>query len=312
MNIIFIELVELLEQVEMDGKRNVILSLLLYILILLYKFIFSIKKRSVTLTGEADRKLLKMVIKHSQKEQIKKRNIDVELIKEYDKKLEDIKQKVKEVLKEEKEEKLVKQTEMELLKSQNLLRYENEILSRPARTWFQTEKEKQLSKNLSIKGYNEKFDVKKRRRDEDDDNVKGGERKKIKRDKYAGMSRSKKRRMKLREDDDSNNHKKIESLKAIRLAKKAQRPTKINKIIEKDEKKEKRKHGGGKKNKNNEVGFKMDLADASKKKAFSVVPKKKDVGKEKSKSGNVIKKKVKSRGIVKKNGKNVKNVKRRN
>ncbi|CAI2172882.1 16210_t:CDS:10 [Funneliformis geosporum] len=184
--------------------------------------------RSVTLTGEEDRKLLKMVIKHSQKEQIKRRNIDTELIREYGEKLVDIKKKVVEVLKEEKEEKLIKQTEMELLKGQNLIKYKDEIVSRPARTWFQTEKEKKSSKNLSVEEYNEKFDVKKRRRDEDDE----GEKKKVKRDKYA--------------------------------------------------------------------------ADATKKNAFTVVPKNKGVGKEKSKSRDVIKKKVKSGGVVKKKGKNVK------
>ncbi|CAG8483027.1 5933_t:CDS:10 [Funneliformis mosseae] len=174
--------------------------------------------RSVTLTGEEDRKLLKMVLKHSQKEQIKRRNIDTELIKEYAENLAGIKDKVKEVLKEEKEEKLIKQTEMELLKGQNLIKYKEEIVNRPARTWFQTEKEKKSSKNLSVEEYNEKFDVKKRRRDEDDE----GGKKKIKRDKYA--------------------------------------------------------------------------ADVTKKNAFTVVPKKKGVEKEKSKVGNVIKKKVKSGG----------------
>ncbi|CAG8553356.1 17702_t:CDS:10 [Rhizophagus irregularis] len=115
--------------------------------------------RSVTLTGESDRKLLKLIIKHSQKEQIKKRKIDVELIKEYSKKLEDIKEKVEEVLKEEKEEKLMNQAEMELLKGQNLLKYENEIFSRPARTWFQSEKEKKLSKNLSADNIDAAFAV---------------------------------------------------------------------------------------------------------------------------------------------------------
>ncbi|RIA93099.1 P-loop containing nucleoside triphosphate hydrolase protein, partial [Glomus cerebriforme] len=145
--------------------------------------------RSVTLTGESDRKLLKMVIKHSQKDQIKKRRIDMELIMEYNKKLEDIKEKVKEVLKEEKEEKLMNQAEMELLKSQNLLKYENEIFSRPARTWFQSEKEKKLSKNLSVVDYN----VKKRTRDEND-NEEEVKKKKVKREKYAKINKRNKSR----------------------------------------------------------------------------------------------------------------------
>ena len=35
---------------------------------------------------------------------------------------------------------------MELRKGQNLIEHEEEIKSRPARTWFQSEKEKQKSK----------------------------------------------------------------------------------------------------------------------------------------------------------------------
>ncbi|GBB95575.1 hypothetical protein RclHR1_02570009 [Rhizophagus clarus] len=264
--------------------------------------------RSVTLVGESDRKLLKLVIKHSQKEQIKKRKIDVELIKEYSKKLEDIKEKVEEVLKEEKEEKLANKAEMELLKGQNLLKYEKEIFSRPARTWFQTEKEKKLSKSLSADNID-----KKRMRDESDNEEEGVNKKKIKRDKYAGMSRKKKRRMKFREDD-SNPQIKIENLKAVKLAKKSQKFTKINKMSENDKTKVKSKSGGKKKKKNDGIGFEVDLADGTKKKAFAVVPKnanKKGKGAGKGKSNDVIKKKVKSNGGVKKRGKNVKGKRRK-
>jgi len=71
------------------------------------------------------------------------------------------------------------------------------------------------------------------------------------------------------------------------------------------------KSGGGKKKKNDGIGFEMDLADATKKAAFAVVPKstnKKGKGTEKGKSNgrDVIKKKVKSSGGVKKKGRNVK------
>ena len=49
-------------------------------------------------------------------------------------------------MKEEKEEKAIRVAEMELKKSQNLIEHEDEIKSRPARTWFQSEKEKEKSK----------------------------------------------------------------------------------------------------------------------------------------------------------------------
>jgi ATP-dependent RNA helicase DDX27 len=204
------------------------------------------------------------------------------------------------------------QAEMELLKGQNLLKYEKEIFSRPARTWFQSEKEKKLSKNLSANNP----DVKKRMRDENDTEEEEVKKKKIKRDKYAGMSRKKKRRMKLREDISNNPQIKVENLKAVRLAKKSQRPIKINKISENNKTKEKAKNGGEKKKKNDGIGFGMDLADVTKKKAFAVVPKStnkkgKGVGKGKNNGGDVIKKKVKSSNGVKKKGKNVKGKRRK-
>lgn len=39
---------------------------------------------------------------------------------------------------------------MELKKGQNLLEYSDEIYSRPARTWFQNEKEKQQAKGTVV------------------------------------------------------------------------------------------------------------------------------------------------------------------
>ena len=50
---------------------------------------------------------------------------------------------------EEKEEKALRQAEMELKKGENIMEHEKEIFSRPARTWFQTEKEKQNAKGIA-------------------------------------------------------------------------------------------------------------------------------------------------------------------
>jgi ATP-dependent RNA helicase DDX27 len=40
----------------------------------------------------------------------------------------------------------MRQADMELKKGQNIIEHEAEIYARPARTWFQTEKEKQNAK----------------------------------------------------------------------------------------------------------------------------------------------------------------------
>ena len=40
----------------------------------------------------------------------------------------------------------LRQAEMEIKKGENLIEHEEEIFSRPARTWFQNEKDKQNAK----------------------------------------------------------------------------------------------------------------------------------------------------------------------
>jgi ATP-dependent RNA helicase DDX27 len=43
----------------------------------------------------------------------------------------------------------MRKAEMELKKGQNMIEHEAEIFSRPARTWFQTDKEKQKAEGTS-------------------------------------------------------------------------------------------------------------------------------------------------------------------
>ncbi|CAM0135987.1 nucleolar DEAD-box protein required for synthesis of 60S ribosomal subunit [Umbelopsis sp. WA50703] len=113
--------------------------------------------RSVTLIGEADRKLLKMAVKSSTKSQVKHRVVPAELIVKYKTKLESITEQVKDVMKQEKEDKAMRQAEMELKKSENMLNHANEIYSRPARTWFQSDKDKKKSKDVGKNAYKAMF-----------------------------------------------------------------------------------------------------------------------------------------------------------
>jgi ATP-dependent RNA helicase DDX27 len=113
--------------------------------------------RSVTLIGEADRKLLKMAVKSSNKQQVKHRVVPAELISKYKAKLEAITEEVKDVMKQETEDKAIRQAEMELKKSENLLQHSNEIYSRPARTWFQSDKDKKKSKDVGMQAYKSMF-----------------------------------------------------------------------------------------------------------------------------------------------------------
>jgi ATP-dependent RNA helicase DDX27 len=105
--------------------------------------------RSVTLVGEADRKVLKAAIKHTAAEdQVRHRVLPIDTVQHWSDKLVELKDEISEVLREEKEEKQLRQAEMELKKGQNMVEYQQEIFSRPARTWFQTSKEKQNAQGM--------------------------------------------------------------------------------------------------------------------------------------------------------------------
>ncbi|RPD82565.1 DEAD-domain-containing protein [Lentinus tigrinus ALCF2SS1-7] len=177
------------------------------------------KGRSVTLVGEADRKMLKAAIKHSSGEdQVRHRQVPPEVVSKWSQKLDNLKQEISEVLQEEKEEKQLRQAEMELKKGQNMIEHEAEIFSRPARTWFQTGKEKAKAEALSKQQYEAGFDAGKKGK------AKESAETKPKRDKFSGLSRRAKRR-KIAMEDDAEETGAIRA--AVRSAKKASRPAKI-------------------------------------------------------------------------------------
>ncbi|CAL1695875.1 unnamed protein product [Somion occarium] len=176
--------------------------------------------RSVTLVGEADRKMLKAAIKRaSAEDKVRHRQVPAEAVAKWAQKLEDLKDEISEVLREEKEEKQFRQAEMELKKGQNLIEHEAEIYSRPARTWFQTGKEKEqagaVSKQLYESGFKPAQNAKQVAANAD----------KPKRDKFSGLSRRVKRRKMALEEDDAVETGAIKA--AVRSAKKSSRPKKI-------------------------------------------------------------------------------------
>ncbi|KAI0335286.1 DEAD-domain-containing protein [Cubamyces sp. BRFM 1775] len=178
------------------------------------------KGRSVTLVGEADRKMLKAAIKHSTSEdQVRHRQVPPEVVTKWSQKLEGLKGEIAEILQEEKEERQLRQAEMELKKGQNMIEHEAEIFSRPARTWFQTGKEKAKAEALSKQQYEAGFDAGQKGKG------KQAAEPKPKRDKFAGLSRRAKRRKMAMEEDDAAESGAIRA--AVRSAKKASRPAKI-------------------------------------------------------------------------------------
>ncbi|KAG1750011.1 DEAD-domain-containing protein [Suillus paluster] len=177
--------------------------------------------RSVTLVGEGDRKMLKAAIKHSTGEDnIRHRLVPADVFPKWVKKVEALRDEVATILQEEKEEKQIRQAEMELKKGQNMIEHQDEIFSRPARTWFQSEKEKAKAVATSKQQHENGMALTSKGKPEAIDDPKP------KRDKFAGLTRkAKRRKMALEADKELGETGAVNA--AIRSAKKAARPAKI-------------------------------------------------------------------------------------
>ena len=168
--------------------------------------------RAVTLVGESDRRLLKTVLKRTPPEQVKHRLMPSDMVQQLSDTIESLKSEVEQILLEEKEEKAIRQAEMEVQKSENMLTHHNEIYSRPARTWFQSEKAKSEAQNASREQQNTKVDATKAR------------------DRLAGLSRRKKRNRLMREEDAKSSAK-HETDAAVRASKRSQRPSGLGEAV---------------------------------------------------------------------------------
>ena len=92
--------------------------------------------------------MLKAAIKHAlDVSKVRHRTLSPEQFARWAPKLEEFNDEVAAFLKEEKEEKAIRQAQMELKKGENMIEHEQVIFSRPARTWFQSEKGNLNAKN---------------------------------------------------------------------------------------------------------------------------------------------------------------------
>lgn len=99
--------------------------------------------KAVTLIGEQERKMLKMVVKNLRPgQELKQRTIPASVLKKYSQKIKELEPRIASIKVEEKQEKALRQAEMELTKAENVMKHSDEIYSRPAKKWFQTEKDK--------------------------------------------------------------------------------------------------------------------------------------------------------------------------
>ncbi|KAI2621033.1 DEAD-domain-containing protein [Xylaria nigripes] len=104
---------------------------------------------AVTLAAESDRKVVKAVVKAGKSQGAKISSLVIELsdADEWQKKIDDLADEIEAVTREEKEERQLANADMEIRKGENLVRYEDEIKSRPKRTWFATQADKKAAKD---------------------------------------------------------------------------------------------------------------------------------------------------------------------
>ncbi|KXX76889.1 ATP-dependent RNA helicase drs1 [Madurella mycetomatis] len=103
---------------------------------------------AITLAAEPDRKVVKAAVKagKSQGSKIISRVIDPAEADKWQTQVDEMEEEIEEIMQEEKEEKQLAQIEMQVKKGENLIKHEEEIHSRPKRTWFETEKDKKAAK----------------------------------------------------------------------------------------------------------------------------------------------------------------------
>ncbi|KAE8674790.1 DEAD-box ATP-dependent RNA helicase 28 [Hibiscus syriacus] len=98
---------------------------------------------AVTFLTDNDRSLLKAIAKKVGSK-LKSRIVAEQSIAKWSQKIEEMEEKVTEVIEEERGERALRKAEMEATKAENMIAHKDEIYARPKRTWFRTEKEKKL------------------------------------------------------------------------------------------------------------------------------------------------------------------------
>ncbi|KIV89122.1 hypothetical protein PV10_08721 [Exophiala mesophila] len=125
--------------------------------------------RACTIAAEPDRKVVKAAVKsgRTQGAKIVSRAMDIQQVDEMQKRIESLEEDVEAILKEEKAEKQLAQVETQLTRGENIVKHEAEIMARPRRTWFESEKEKRDAKQrgqIELNGPNGLVKVKSEKR----------------------------------------------------------------------------------------------------------------------------------------------------
>eukprot|EP01017_Pseudomicrothorax_dubius_P050021 TRINITY_DN9398_c0_g1_i3.p1 TRINITY_DN9398_c0_g1~~TRINITY_DN9398_c0_g1_i3.p1 ORF type:complete len:316 (+),score=81.04 TRINITY_DN9398_c0_g1_i3:359-1306(+) len=103
---------------------------------------------SLTICDDNERKKLKSMLK-KYSEKLFVRTLDVETMNKYGQRVQELETEIRKIHDEEKVEREIRKAEMEATKAQNLLKYEDEIVSRPKREWIVSNSEKRKIREQS-------------------------------------------------------------------------------------------------------------------------------------------------------------------
>ncbi len=127
---------------------------------------------------------------------MKARQVPGAIVNKYKKIVATLEEDVKAILEQERFDKMRRVADMEANKAENLIRFEDEIYNRPAKTWFQTPKEKLTSKNSSERFHSDAPETEPSALSTKEQKKVDKERMKAK-DPFAGMTRKKRRRKQM-------------------------------------------------------------------------------------------------------------------
>lgn len=107
------------------------------------------KGTALTFMEEGDRRLVKTIAKRGAN--LKARVVPGNIVADWHKRIEDLEEQIVQINYEERTEKQLQKAEMEARKAENMIEHAADIKSRPAKTWFQSEREKRSTQKDALK-----------------------------------------------------------------------------------------------------------------------------------------------------------------
>lgn len=107
------------------------------------------KGTALTFMEEGDRRLVKTIAKRGAN--LKARVVPGAIVADWHKRIENLEEQIVQINYEERTEKQLQKAEMEARKAENMIEHAADIKSRPAKTWFQSEREKRSTQKDALK-----------------------------------------------------------------------------------------------------------------------------------------------------------------